>query len=101
MVHLVDMALKRYQTDRRLFLWIWLVLFVVPWFIPIGEDNPEMPVMGWVYVFTHPIDILGDLYFIGMFGLLFGVPATVFGWVLHCIIVIARDAIRKRTHDVG
>ena len=96
------MTLKRFKTDRRLWFWISVVLFVVPWLMPMVGKRFEMPPAAcWVILFTHPEHFVETAIFIGMFSLLFGVPAISVGWVLHSIVVMIRDARRRNTQNAG
>lgn len=97
------MTLTRFKTDTRWWFWISLVLFVVPWFLPILNDkgSSTSPGICLIILFTHPGHIGMSLTFIGMFTLMFGIPAISIGWVLHCIFVMVRDAIRHRTDNAS
>jgi len=90
------MKFKRFTTDRRLWLWISLTLFVISWFLPF--DNVKG---GWVFrpgfvVFSLFLDrdFLAGLFFASLFSLLFCIPAVVGGWIIQCIVVM----IRGRRH---
>ena len=93
------MALKRFQTDLRLWFWISLMLFVIPWFVPFGDlkGSGYLPIICWGVLFTAPSHIFEALVFIGFFCLLFGIPAIAIGWVVQCVVVMIRDAKRKKT----
>src|SRR5437016_14562831 len=97
------MELTRFKTDRRWWFWISLVLFVVPWCLPIwdmkGASTP--PGICWIILFTDLSHFGETLTFIAIFSLLFGVPAISVGWVLQCVFVMIRDAKRHRTQNAG
>jgi hypothetical protein len=97
------MSLKRFKTDKRWWFWISLVLFVVPWFLPIlnVEGSPMSPGVCSIILLKHPGHIGGTLTMIGTFTLLIGVPAISIGWVLQYIIVRIRDARRNKTQNPG
>jgi hypothetical protein len=97
------MTLTRFKTDRRWWFWISLVLFVVPWLLPIwGVKGSSMPPGNcWIILFTHHDHFGETMTFIGIFSLLFGVPAISIGWILHCFIVMIRGARRQRTQNAG
>jgi|SRR5579859_4277553 len=97
------MTLTRFKTDQRWWFWISLVLFVVPWLLPIWDvkGDPMPPGICWIILFTHPSHFGETLTFIGIFSLLFSVPAISVGWVLHCVVVMIRDARRKRMQNAG
>jgi hypothetical protein len=92
------MALARFKTDRTCWVWISLVLFVVPWLLPIFEckGDPVAPGMHWITLFTHPTHFDETLGVIGILSLLFGIPAMLIGWVLQAMFVMVRDARRQR-----
>jgi hypothetical protein len=93
------MALKRFKTQTRLWSWISLVLFVVPWFVPFGDlkGSGYLPVTCWWVLFAYPGHLVETLAFIGYFILLFGIPAICIGWVLQCVIVMIKSAKRRKT----
>jgi hypothetical protein len=96
------MALKRFKTDRRLWFWISLVLFVVPWFMPIDKVLVDRPAEFWTGLFTHLGDggeALGALTMIGCWSLLLGLPAVCVGWVLQCVVVMIRGA-KKQNNEM-
>ena len=94
------MAFTKFKTDQRIWLALSLLLFVVPWFIPLSAEGKGMaPWVCWVILFTHPSHIGEALAAIGGFTLLFGIPAIVSGWVLQCITVMLRDARKRRVHN--
>ena len=98
------MALKRFQTDGRLWFWISLVLFVIPWFVPFGDKvlgSGFLPIMCWVGLFVEQSHIYELLVFIGFFCVLFGIPAIAIGWVIQCVVVMIRDAKRMKTPNAA
>jgi len=96
------MKRKQFKTDLRLWFWISLVLFLVPWFLPIWGVNGDtlMPAAIWLILIEHPDHLFESLACIFMFTLSFGVPAVSIGWILHCITVMIRDTIRRRRDHV-
>jgi hypothetical protein len=97
------MSLKRLTINRRWWFWISLVLFVVPWFLPIldVEGAPMSPGVCSIILLKDPGHIGGTLTMIGMFILLIAVPAISIGWVLQYILVRIKDAVRGRTENSG
>lgn len=97
------MSLKRFRIDRRLWFWISLVLFVVPWLLPIWDvkGSPMPPGNCWIILFTHPDHFGETMTIIGAFALLFGVPAISIGWVLQGFIVMLRDAKSHRRQNAS
>lgn len=110
-----------FKTDERLWCRISLVLFVVPWLLPILDVKGSMERPGVVILdsfrgsfvriassVTAPgvviFDSFRDLFehigslvtAIGIFSLVFGIPAIAVGWVLHCFVVIIRDGKNAR-----
>jgi len=100
------MALKHFRTSKRLWFYISLVLFVIPWFIPwFGHDlYISCPAVLWIAVFAR-LDSFGEtigaLQFLVLFTLSFGVPAVSIGWVLQCIIVMVRDMRKRKTPNAA
>jgi hypothetical protein len=89
--------MTRFRTNRRLWFAISLVLFIVPWFVPMIELNPRMaPARLWLALFAPvPGHITDVLVFLGSFILLFGLPAIAVGWVLQCVVIIIRAGGKK------
>ena len=89
------MPLKRFKTDRRLWFWISIALFIVPWFIPMfGKDSAMRPMdMFFVLVSSvgSDVDMFGALAAIGFYTVLLGIPAAVMGWVLQGLIVMLKS----------
>jgi len=92
------MAFKKFKTDRRLWFWVSLVLFVIPWLLPIIVFKGEVvqPAVFWVRLFhdTSNLDLSGAAYLMCIFHftLFFGVPAIAIGWIIQFIIVRIRQA---------
>jgi hypothetical protein len=99
MTHLDDMALKRFKTNRRLWLALSLVLFLLPWFVGhIGKSSDEMHAVG---LFVVAIDHPEVIFTILCLALMFAVPALAVGWVIHCLIVLMLGIVRERTRDAA
>jgi hypothetical protein len=93
------MKFTRFKTDRKWWLGISLVLFLVPWFLPIwdvNDDYKHMPAMIWVILFSHPESFGETLGFICVWAVAFGIPAVSIGWVIHCVAVMIRGSIKRR-----
>jgi hypothetical protein len=99
------MAFKRFQTDLRLFFWITLAVFVILWFVPVDPffcNNFQPAVISWVGFFadffSDPFSIYKSesLVYIGCFSLVFGAIALLVGWIVHCMVVMIRNAMRKK-----
>ena len=94
------MALKRFKTEWHLWAWISLVLFLVPWFVPMlsAKGGPNVaPGALWLGLFAAPSQIGEDgLRFIGILTLMFGIPAISIGWIVQGIVVMIRD---RRRHQ--
>jgi hypothetical protein len=97
------MALTRFKTDWRWWTWISLVLFVVAWFIPMlfMKGDAGTPAYFWILLFTHPSYFFETLVFIGMYSLLFSIPAISIGWVLQCVVVMIREARKQKSQNAG
>jgi hypothetical protein len=98
------MALKHFKTERGLWLKISLLLFAVPWFVPMvgGKGTGNMPpvavLIGLIWeVLFDPTRVNEDGFvFIGLFTVFFALPAIAVGWVSQALVVIVRDARRDR-----
>jgi len=94
---LPDLRGTTYKTDKRLWALTAAILFVAPWFVPQfdcmrGSYLPaQLPLE--LFKATHDSRTLAA---VGNFALSFGTRAVIYGWVLHCLIVIVRDKVRRR-----
>jgi hypothetical protein len=95
------MKVTRFQTDRRLWFWIALALFIACWLIPF------MDIKGWhASLFGVFLEIASDVFRgnmsfaeaidnslipVTVFTFVFGVAAIVLAWVVQCIVVIIRN----------
>jgi hypothetical protein len=99
MTHLDDMALKRFKTNRRLWLAVSLALFLPPWFVGyIGKSADEMHAAGLFVVAIHNPEVI---FLILGLALMFAIPALAIGWVIHCLIVLVLDFLRGRTRNAA
>lgn len=84
------MKMKRFKTDYRLWFWVSITLFVVPWCLPIwdvkGRSTPP-GICFWI-LFSSPSHILEALGIIAIFTLLFGIPAFALGWIVQAILAV-------------
>jgi hypothetical protein len=89
--------MSRFRTNRRVWFAISLVLFIVPWFVPMIELNPRMaPTRLWLALFAPVLGHMTDvLVFLGWFIVLFGLPAIALGWVLQCLVVMVRAGTKN------
>lgn len=97
------MAFIKVKTDRRLWFWISLVLFVIPWLLPIYvlEGHAIQPIVFWARVFYDP-SIMdegwgGNLIIMELFSLHACIPAVALGWILQWFIVLARGRRENKT----
>jgi hypothetical protein len=98
------MVLREHSTNRRLWLAVSLVLFVIAWLMPLpwgGKESFASYCWGMVTDLWGRRSELGAgeledaaLSF-GFFSFLFGVPALVIGWVVQCVIVMVRDRLNR------
>ena len=98
------MKATRFQTDRRLWLWIAAALFVAMWcFVPIGikSDTYRPVVLLWDligYIFSadrREVFGVGAMLFI--FGCMSAIVAAVIAWPLQGLVVF----LRHRNRGVG
>ena len=91
------MALKRFANDKRLWLLISLILFILPWFIfECGKESGNKgfrPSDFWVMLFSGGREMGAGAFMILVCTVTFGLPALVFGWLIHCLVIILRDAV--------
>jgi hypothetical protein len=98
------MALKRFKTNRALWGWISLVLFIGAWFLPFYSYWGNRAADAWIVLFEIPLsdvrEIMGPLVMICFCAVLFGIPAICIGWVLQCIIIMIRGEGQERSMAV-
>lgn len=92
----------RFETDRRLWFWIALVLFAISWFIPVVEiKGPYFSMArglkGLIHAVQQDSDSEAQLMsrVLTVFALVSVLLSIVFGWLLHCFVII----IRGRKHE--
>jgi hypothetical protein len=98
------MASKEFKTNGWLWFWISLVLFVVPWFIPMIDCKGDHLPPAWFFIIPFisldhmegAIDALGCIV---ICSLLFSVPAISIGRVFQCMIVLAKSRKEQNTPD--
>jgi len=90
--------MKHFKTERRLWFWISLGMFVVPWFVPIGwvKGSSVVPCYFWWILFAYPSHAVETLCGLGLISLMFGIPAIAFGWIAQAVVVIIRQ--RRKHH---
>ncbi len=54
-----------------------------------------MPAAIWLILVQYPNHLFESLFAVCMFSVCFGLPAITIGWVLHCLVVMARRGIRR------
>jgi hypothetical protein len=91
---------RRFETNKRLWLFVSLTLFLIPWFVmPFGKGNEMRPAGLWLVLFQYPDHAYGTTVFLLIFTLLFGIPAVAIGWVLQCLIVMLSSSFKKPTRQ--
>ena len=98
------MHLRHFKTDKKLWLYLASVVFVVLWFIPMipWPDGFIRPGTVWVALFRAPFDhdlswsrffdeLPGGLLFLLGFSVFFSISALAIGWVFQCLVVIVRQ----------
>jgi len=101
----MTMKIPRFKTDRRLWFWIAVALFMTIWCIPFMDMKEEA---------TSPFDIFHELFndlihgslpigntvsgFGGLAVLAFylGIPSVILAWVIQCVVVIIRTKLRDK-----
>ena len=90
--------MKRFKTDYRLWFWVSIALFVVPWCLPIcdvkGRSTPP-GICFWILL-SSPRHILEALGIIAIFTLLFGIPAFALGWIVQATLAVIWQRRRHR-----
>ena len=83
------------RTDKRLWFWASVVLFVIPWFVPLFyvQGSPLPPAFLVLALFVNPT--VEGLAVVSKYGLLFGAAAVAVGWLLQCAVVMIRHARKK------
>jgi ABC-type Fe3+ transport system permease subunit len=101
------MKTRRFQTDRRLWFWIALTLFLACWFIPFFDvKGDQMSVFDGFregVADSHlSFGIIVDGFFSVTFcAFLFTVPSIVLAWLIQCAVVIIRTRKRERIDHVA
>jgi len=92
------MKATRFQTDKRLWILIAVVLFASSWCFPLIDIKgpPVRPVLvlwdGVVAIVHGDSSMWGALGLpLVMFACLSGIAAAVFGWMFQCLVVIVRS----------
>ena len=94
------MSLRRFATDKRLWVFISLALFLVPSFtLRIGKGGEMCPASLWILLFQYPEHFFEIAAFTFVWAVILGIPALSIGWVLHCLVVMTREALRRRPHE--
>jgi hypothetical protein len=79
--------MKRYRTHKRAWIVASLALFLPGWFVPIiMEEIPPWALIPGLFAFDGHFSETAAM--LGMFLLLFGVPAIAVGWVVQCFYVV-------------
>ena len=91
----------RFQTDRRLWLWISLTLVAAIWcFVPMGIKTetyrPVVLLWDWVgYIFSSDRrEVFGVGVMLLIFGCMSCIVAAVIAWPLQALIVVLRRGKR-------
>lgn len=91
----------RFQTDRRLWLWVSVALLAMIWlFVPISIKSesyrPVVLLWDWIgYIFSSDRrEVIGVGVTLLMFACLSSIVAAVIGWPLHALIVVMRHGRR-------
>jgi hypothetical protein len=86
-------APKRYQTSKRTWIAVSLVLFFAAWFLHVGKGDGQPLWSFWQEFVADPSALLPALI---IFTVAFLVPAVILGWVIQCFIVMASSSFKRR-----
>ena len=104
------MHTRDFKTDRRLWLYLALGVFVALWFFPwiAFKEAPVRPAIFWPGLFYTlfspdvPVSQVWEVArFLFWFSLIFSIPSLALGWVLHCVVVILRHRRTDKDGDVA
>jgi len=104
-----SMKATRFPTDVRLWEWIALAVLAASWCIPVIsiKSGPHFSIataLKELIAAVHQHDDSATQLFRGVF-IVFAsasvVVAIVFGWLLHCLVVIVRARKRERTEHAA
>src|SRR5262245_35967993 len=96
------MALRRFETDMRLWIWISLTLFAIAWFAPLLGKFGDTPAAAlWFILLNYPKNIGVVLYFLAVYTLIFGSASILVGWLLQTLVVMVRDARKRKVEPAG
>ena len=88
---------KKFKTNPRLWLLIFLILFVPPWFFwRFGRDKDIHPADLFLILFRNPGNLTEVVFGIFTFCIIFGIPALALGWVLQGVLVTAIDFFKSK-----
>lgn len=92
----IQMNRTRFETNKRLWLFISVGLFLVPWFaLRMGKGDGMCPAGLWLVLFEYPDHGLETLGVLLILSLSFGTVAVVIGWVLQCLVVVIQSKFRR------
>jgi hypothetical protein len=105
---IITMKITKFQTDKRLWFWMSLSLFVGCWiflhFSIKGEnETPVRLLWEWLVSFCRGelslIEASGRCLLLGSFAFWCGLVCTVSGWLVQCAVVVVRTKMREaKTH---
>jgi hypothetical protein len=92
------MALKKFKTNKRLWLVLSLVLFLVPWFVGHYGKGGDMHAADFFVVdVAHPEVV----FLILRLAFMLAIPALAGGWVIQYLIVMVVEFVRERACNVA
>jgi hypothetical protein len=101
------MKTRRFQTDRRLWFWIALTLFLACWFLPFFDvKGDQMSVFDGFLEGVRDSHLSLGIIVDGFFSLticacFFAVPSIVLAWLIQCAVVIIRKRKREMIYQLA
>jgi hypothetical protein len=96
--------MTRFKTNKRLWFWLTIALWVPCWFIPIqgkGDERWNPLLMIWesfraIFEWGFSLDKIEEFVVIlFMFVATTGFAAAAIAWVIHCPIVMVRTKLKR------
>ncbi len=101
---------RRFPTNRRLWIFLTLTLFLLMWLIPVDwKGSRDEPIgVAWIILFSL---LLNCDYYGGEFsymissilqyGCIFALVSLVLGWIIQCVLTIMRFQWQRVTRSTN
>jgi hypothetical protein len=93
--------MKKFKTNYRLWGIISIILFLIPWFIPMTGKRENMPLVYQLLGLFSAEHFLTTLKNAVQLSLFLSIPAIAIGWVLHSVILIIKQSTEQKNSGDG